>query len=95
MSKFGAIIEKAKSEGIEEQENKQTIKKVSQNTGLPENQNTSFIKSSEPVEKGREVNLSIKVPEVLRRHWVSEAKKEGSTITAEITEALNRKYGKP
>jgi len=95
MSKFGAIIEKAKSEGIEEPENKQTRKTVSQNTGLPENQKTSLKAVPEPVAKGREVNLSIKVPEVLRRHWVSEAKKEGSTITADITEALNRKYGKP
>ena len=95
MSRFGAIIEKAKSEGVEVPESQTARKKVNQNTGLPENQKTSLAKTSEPVEKGREVNLSIKVPELMRRHWVSEAKKQGSTITAEITEALNKKYGKP
>lgn len=58
----------------------------------PENQ-----KTRKQVKKVTEkaVNLSIKVPESWRRHWVSEAKKEGSTITAEITNFLNQKYGKP
>lgn len=61
--------------------------------GKPESHKTRKPETKELPEKA--VNLSIKVPESLRRHWVSEAKKEGSTITAEITEALNKKYGKP
>ena len=59
----------------------------------PESKKTRKPAKKKVVDKA--VNLSIKVPESLRRHWVSEAKKEGSTITAEITQLLNKKYGKP
>ncbi|NJO85306.1 MAG: hypothetical protein HC818_00075 [Synechococcaceae cyanobacterium RM1_1_27] len=50
-----------------------------QKSGLPENQ----------------VNLSIKVPESLRRHWVAEAKRSGTTITAVVIEALKERFGEP
>ena len=43
----------------------------------------------------KEVNLSIKVPENKRRHWASEAKRQGVTITAAITEALSKRFGEP
>ena len=43
----------------------------------------------------RMVNLSIKVPESLRRHWVAEAKRRGMTITAVVTEALSAEFGQP
>jgi predicted HicB family RNase H-like nuclease len=50
-------------------------------------------KSEKSEEKG--VNLSIKVPESKRRHWVVEAKKQGTSLTAVIIEALSKKFGIP
>jgi len=47
------------------------------------------------VSENKQVNLSIKVPESWRRHWVSEAKRQGTSLTAEITEALKNKFGLP
>lgn len=41
------------------------------------------------------VNLSIKVPMSLRRHWVSEAKRRGTTLTAVIMESLSDRFGRP
>lgn len=83
MNKYGALIKEAKN----------------QNTGKPENQKTgkSESKSITKVEKlkEKEVNLSIKVPEVKRRHWVAEAKKQGTSLTAVIMEALSKKFGTP
>lgn len=42
-----------------------------------------------------DVNLSIKVAASRRRHWVAEAKRQGTTITAVITEALSARFGEP
>ena len=42
-----------------------------------------------------DVNLSIKVPKALRRHWVAEAKRHDTTVTAAIIEALKAKFGEP
>lgn len=39
------------------------------------------------------VNLSIRVPKRLRMHWVAEAKRHDTSITAIITEALNARFG--
>nr|WP_309684615.1 hypothetical protein [Armatimonas sp.] len=41
------------------------------------------------------VNLSIRVPKRLRMHWVAEAKRHDTSITAVITEALNARFGTP
>jgi hypothetical protein len=41
------------------------------------------------------VNLSIKVPKSRRQHWAAEAKRQGTTLTAAITEALSAKFGEP
>jgi hypothetical protein len=46
--------------------------------------------SSEP-----DVNLSIKVSAARRRHWAAEAKRQGTTLTATITDALSIKFGEP
>ncbi len=103
MSKFGAIINQAKSE-IFEQPTNQTLDSSPENrtTGLPENQITGLPervlggrKADSRLDVVKSVNLSIKVPENLRRHWVSEAKRMGTSITAEVTAALNSKFGKP
>lgn len=64
----------------------------------PENQKTGKPEDLTVVdspEKEEEVNLSIKVPKRLRRHWVSEAKKHDTTLTAAITDALKEKFGEP
>jgi hypothetical protein len=42
-----------------------------------------------------DVNLSIKVPKARRQHWAAEAKRQGTTLTAAITEALSAKFGEP
>jgi hypothetical protein len=42
-----------------------------------------------------DVNLSIKVAAARRRHWAAEAKRQGTTLTAAITEALSKKFGEP
>jgi hypothetical protein len=42
-----------------------------------------------------DVNLSIKVPKSRRQHWAAEAKRQGTTLTAAITEALSAKFGEP
>lgn len=84
MSKYGALIEQAK--------NQNTGKPVNQKTIKPEKKEVSK-KTSEP--KGKEVNLSIKVPELKRRHWVAEAKKQGTSLTAVIMDSLSKKFGDP
>ena len=56
-----------------------------------ENQNASHIEAIQD----RMVNLSIKVPMSMRRHWVSEAKRQGTTLTAVIIEALSNRFGQP
>ena len=48
-----------------------------------------------PAGKEEEVNLSIKVPKRLRRHWVAEAKRQDTTLTASIIAALKEKFGEP
>jgi hypothetical protein len=47
-------------------------------------------KTSEP-----DVNLSIKVPLSLRRHWSAEAKRQGVTLTSVIIAALREEFGEP
>jgi len=42
-----------------------------------------------------DVNLSIKVAATRRRHWAAEAKRQGTTLTAVITEALSQRFGEP
>ncbi len=42
-----------------------------------------------------EVNLCVKVPKSLRQHWAAEAKRQGTTMTAVIVEALRARFGEP
>ncbi len=60
-------------------------KQENQKTGNPE-----VSKQLDP-----DVNLSIKVPLALRRHWASEAKRQGTTLTAVISDALRARFGEP
>jgi hypothetical protein len=64
------------------QEDNQTEDQIS---GKPESQ-----QASDP-----EVNLCVKVPKSLRRHWAAEAKRSGTTMTSVIMEALTQKFGLP
>jgi hypothetical protein len=66
---------------------KEARKQESQKTRKPES------KSVGAPEPG--VNLSIKVAAARRRHWAAEAKRQGITLTAAITEALSAKFGEP
>lgn len=93
MSKFGSLISQAKGQLIDDvgslkdatSSKGKSDKSGSNKTGKPENQ----------IIEEKSVNLSIKVPEYLRRHWVAEAKRKGTSITAEVMEALNKKFGMP
>ena len=48
-----------------------------------------------PVNQREEVNLSIKVPKQWRRHWVAEAKRQDTSLTAVIIALLKEKFGEP
>lgn len=52
-------------------------------------------KPDESAEPEPDVNLSIKVAAARRRHWAAEAKRQGVTLTAAITEALSQRFGEP
>ena len=84
MSKYGDLIKKAR------EPESQIIEP--ELTREPENQITipDLPTVSEP-----EVNLCVKVPKSLRQHWAAEAKRNGTTMTAVIIDALNAKFGKP
>lgn len=47
------------------------------------------------VHSAQEVNLCVKVPISLRRHWSAEAKRQGVTMTSVIIEALKTRFGEP
>ena len=85
MSKYGDVIRHAR-----QTEGQQTEKPENQKNGKPENR-----QSGQAEERPEEVNLSIKVPKTLRRHWVSEAKRQDTTLTAVIIEALKARFGAP
>jgi len=59
-----------------------------------ENQKTSKPETEQSISR-EEVNLSIKVLKSRRQHWAAEAKRQGTTLTAAITEALSAKFGEP
>ena len=43
----------------------------------------------------KEVNLCVKVPESLRRHWAAESKRHGVTMTEVMIQALSDRFGRP
>jgi hypothetical protein len=96
MSKFGAIIKQAKSQNAVKPENQKTLKLESKNAGKKESKNTVKPENRYMEMAARkDVNLSIKVPESRRRHWVSEAKRQGTSLTAVILESLSTRFGEP
>ena len=85
MSKYGDVIKKARKQASQKETQKETQKESE-----PKNQ-----KSGLPDAKAEEVNLSIKVPKRLRRHWAAEAKRRDTTMTAVVIAALTEKFGEP
>lgn len=79
--KYGDLIKQARK-----QENQQASKPDDQMTSQPEVTD----EATEP-----EVNLCVKVPVSLRRHWAAESKRTGITMTSVIVEALTARFGKP
>ena len=59
------------------------------------NQKARKPETGKGTDSGPEVNLSIKVPKSRRQHWAAEAKRQGTTLTAAITEALSKRFGEP
>lgn len=60
-----------------------------------DNQKTRKLDSGKNDNAEPDVNLSIKVAAPRRRHWAAEAKRQGTTLTAAITEALSGRFGEP
>jgi hypothetical protein len=77
--KYGDLIKKAR-----QPDNQASVKPANQITSQPE-----------VIEAEQEVNLCVKVPISLRRHWSAEAKRTGVTMTTVIVEALKAKFGEP
>lgn len=61
----------------------------------PESQKTRKPETEQEIDSELGVNLSIKVPRSRRQHWAAEAKRQGTTLTAAITEALSARFGEP
>ena len=95
-SKYGALIQKARGQENQEigkPDDQITNKPDDHLTGKPDNQVTR--QPEIEVVKEKEVNLCVKVPESLRRHWAAESKREGITMTEVIVQALEARFGKP
>lgn len=86
---FGNIIKHAKAQEKPSTE-VNTAKRKNVNTEKSKTINTAL-----QLEADRDVSMTIKVPLHLRRHWVSQAKAEGTTITELVKEYLQSRYGAP
>ena len=89
--KYGSLIRQAKQPKPDDQitgqpDNQVTIQPDSQITGQPE---------PDSQVKEKQVNLCVKVPESLRRHWAIQAKIQDITMTDVMVEALTQKFGLP
>jgi len=87
-NQFGAIIKAAKGEATADE--KKAAKKPRKRAAEKKTVAAPTTKAN-----GRDVNLTIKVSELRRRHWSAEAKRAGVTITEVICEALSDKFGEP
>jgi hypothetical protein len=82
-SKYGALIRQAKQTKPDDQI---TSEPDDQIAGQPEPDNQV---------KEKQVNLCVKVPESLRKHWAIQAKIQDITMTDVMVEALTQKFGLP
>ena len=85
MSKFAGVIQSARQadESTQAASNNQKTRK-------PDSQIATT-----PIPLDEAVNLSIKISRKRRQHWAAEAKRQGTTITAAVTDALSAKFGEP
>jgi hypothetical protein len=60
-----------------------------------QNQASNTESGNAVIPEGQLANLTIKVHKRYRLHWLIEAKKQGTSLTAAITEALNARFGAP
>jgi hypothetical protein len=109
--RYGALIKQAKQAPPDDQNARQPKNQVhgepdnqmpgqtdnqidrkpdNQMPGQPDNQI-----DRKPAPDEKQVNLCVKVPESLRRHWAIQAKIQGVTMTAVMVEALTQKFGLP
>ena len=88
--RYADIIQKARESEVAEQE-----PEVEEVVSLPDSQNARLENEAPGKVIEEMVNLSIRVPKRLRMHWVAEAKRHDTSITAVITEALNARFGTP
>ena len=97
-SKYGDLIRQARKT-----ENQKDRKPDDQITSQPDKPTEQISHSSslenlpalDATETEQEVNLCVKVPISLRRHWSAEAKRQGVTMTSVIIEALKTRFGEP
>lgn len=90
-SKYGALIKQAKQLRPDDQATREPDNQI---TGQPASQATGQPELDSQV-KEKQVNLCVKVPESLRRHWVIQAKIQDITMTDVMVEALTQKFGLP
>jgi hypothetical protein len=93
--RYGALIKQAKQAPPDDQNARQPKNQVH---GEPDNQMTGQEGNQidrKPAPDEKQVNLCVKVPESLRRHWAIQAKIQGVTMTAVMVEALTQKFGLP
>lgn len=86
--RYADIIQKARESEATEPE-----PEVEEVETLPDSQITRLQETTPEKVVEEMVNLSIRVPKRLRMHWVAEAKRSDTSLTAVITEALNAKFG--
>jgi hypothetical protein len=89
--KYGSLIRQAKQLKPDSQT---TSKPDNQLSGQPANQIAGQPEPDSQV-KEKQVNLCVKVPESLRKHWAIQAKIQDITMTDVMVEALTQKFGLP
>ncbi|HEY7180729.1 MAG TPA: hypothetical protein VIC84_04895 [Blastocatellia bacterium] len=99
MGKYGNLIQQAKadtgkpeSQEAREPDSQKTRRPANQKARKPENQKARRLEIPTDEEM---VNLGVKVPLSLRRHWAAESKRTGVSMTEVIIKALTKEFGKP
>ena len=89
--KYGSLIRQAKQTKPDDQ---LAGKPDGQMTSKPDSETAGQLDANSQV-KEKQVNLCVKVPESLRRHWAIQAKIQDITMTDVMVEALTQKFGLP
>ncbi len=89
--KYGSLIRQAKQPKPDDQIAGQT---ANQMTRQPDDQTAGQPEPDNQI-KEKQVNLCVKVPESLRKHWAIQAKIQDITMTDVMVEALTQKFGLP